>query len=155
MKTESQSNRTGMVSHLSLNVKDVDDSVRFYESLFGQAANKRKPGYAKFEVDELNLVFSLVKSEGEKRPFPGHLGIKMLDKRQFDAVLKKYQATGVPIMEEDQVSCCYALQDKFWVNDPDGNPWEVYFFHEDVEANDKIYTMSETGAACCTPGTCC
>ncbi|MCF8256258.1 MAG: VOC family protein [Flavobacteriales bacterium] len=134
--------------HVSLYVADIDRTVKFYETFFGQAAEKVKPGYAKFHLSEPSLIISFVENAKEIAPLFGHLGFQVETSEQLEQRLAAAKDAGLGILEEKGTNCCYATQDKFWVADPDGYRWEVYHFHQDVEWNDPHYS---TGEACCSP----
>lgn len=136
--------------HVSLYVSDIQASVNFYSKFFGQEASKQKADYAKFELQEPALIISFVQNAERVKDNFGHLGFQVETQEQLNAYLNKMQALQMPILEETGTACCYAVQDKFWVTDPDGVQWEVYYFHEDVEFNDPKYA-SEGTKACCTP----
>lgn len=136
--------------HASLYVSDLEQTVNFYSEFFGIEPVKVKPKYAKFVLDKPSLIISFVENKERVQQNFGHLGfqvetIEELNKRLWEARMKK-----LVTREEIGTNCCYAKQDKFWVNDPDGVQWEVYFFHEDAEFNDPHYELSEV-SACCTP----
>ena len=126
--------------HLALTVSDVDRSTPFYEALFGTAPSKVRPGYVKFEVAEPALNFTL--NEGERGEALGafnHAGIQVASTDDVLAARLRLQRAGLATFDEMDTTCCYARQDKIWVRDPDGNPWEVFVTHEDTE---------EKGACC-------
>ena len=111
--------------HISLNVSDLRRSVDFYRVFFGENPVKVRPGYAKFSVAEPPLNFSV-------NEFPndiiseGHLGVQVKNTRFVREALARFQAEQFKLIEEDQVECCYAVQSKFWVADPDGHRWEIF-----------------------------
>lgn len=145
--------QTMSTMHVSLQVASVQSTVDFYESLFGQAPAKVKPGYAKFELEQPGLVISFVEqTEGESSPSFGHLGIRVASESALKRYYDRVKSAGLQTIEEAQTRCCYALQDKFWVADPDGHRWEVYYFHEDSEWNDPAY--QQQGANEQASGTC-
>src|SRR5437764_13387704 len=119
--------------HLSLNVTDLDKSVRFFRTLFGMEPAKVRPDYAKFEPADPPLVLSL-----EPAPSVGkggalnHLGFRLPDTKTLVAMQERLERAGLPTKREDGVECCYARQTKFWAHDPDGNLWEVYTFDGDI-----------------------
>jgi catechol 2,3-dioxygenase-like lactoylglutathione lyase family enzyme len=130
--------------HVSLNVADLERSVAFYRGLFGEP-RKLKTDYAKFVGSEPDIHLAL--QPGLQGAAPGslsHLGIRVesVDEvRRWRADLK---ARGIVSEEEKREDCCYALQDKFWLTDPDGNRWEVYTVLEDTDP-----VAPEARAACC------
>lgn len=119
--------------HVSLNVSDLAKSVAFYRGVFGEP-KKLKADYAKFVGAEPEIHLAL--QPGLQGPASGslsHLGIRVEsveDVRRWRSDLKE---RGIVSDEEKREACCYALQDKFWLTDPDGNRWEVYTVLEDLE----------------------
>lgn len=136
--------------HVSLYVSSIEDTVRFYDQFFGQAADKVKPGYAKYMLNEPALVISFVENAAMIQPQFGHLGFQVETKEEMTDKLNVARTQGIVSLEEEGTSCCYAVQDKFWVSDPDGYRWEVYYFHADAEFNDPHYAL-EKAEACCSP----
>lgn len=131
-------------AHLALNVKNVDNSIDFYKKMLGIEPSKVRTGYAKFDVKNppLNLTLNQVAFEG-----PGalsHLGIQVAATEDVLALRDRWKASGLVPREEMQTTCCYALQDKAWVSDPDGNEWEVFTVIEDNLAEAK-----SNDASCC------
>jgi catechol 2,3-dioxygenase-like lactoylglutathione lyase family enzyme len=136
--------------HLSLYVRDIEKTVAFYSRFFGQEPEKVKPDYAKFLLAEPALIISFVQNPERVSEHFGHLGIQVQTLQEVEAKLDAARKAGLEIREEIGTNCCYAKQDKFWVTDPDGVQWEVYYFHEDVAFNDPHYA-SEQASACCMP----
>ena len=135
-------------AHLALNVRNVDGSIDFYKKMLGIEPSKVRTGYAKFDVSDppLNLTLNQV-------PFTdsgalSHLGIQVASTDDVVAMKSLWERQGLIPRDEMQTTCCYALQDKAWVRDPDGNEWEVFVVLEDNlgEANAK-----SADATCCTP----
>ncbi len=118
--------------HASLNVSDLDRSVRFYEALLGTAPVKHYPDYAKFEADVPPLVLSLKPRRACAGGPLNHLGLRLVNAEQLAAIHDRLKAVGARIGRQDDVKCCYALQTKLWVTDPDETMWEVYVLHDDV-----------------------
>ena len=117
---------------LALNVSDLDAAVEFYSKLFATEPAKRRPGYANFAVAEPPLKLVLIEGNGE----PGtlnHLGVEVESTDQVAAAQQRLSGEGLATATEDQVACCYAVQDKVWVDAPDGEPWEIYTVLADVE----------------------
>jgi predicted enzyme related to lactoylglutathione lyase len=133
--------------HLALTVSDVARSVPFYEALFGVAPEKVRPGYAKFSVAEPALNFTL--NEGERQGALGafnHAGIQVASTDDVLAAKLRLKRAGLATFDEMDTTCCYAHQDKIWVHDPDGTPWEVFATHADSEeAGEPV----AAGRACC------
>jgi catechol 2,3-dioxygenase-like lactoylglutathione lyase family enzyme len=124
---------TGIKFHISLNVASLVRAVDFYRILFGQAPAKLHDDYAKFELADPPVVFSLV----PRQPAPGgalnHVGLRMPDSATVVAMQRRLEAAGISTWSEEGVECCYARQTKFWVTDPDRNLWEVYVLEEDID----------------------
>jgi catechol 2,3-dioxygenase-like lactoylglutathione lyase family enzyme len=134
---------------LALNVSDLDAAVEFYSELFGSEPAKVRPGYANFAIAEPPLKLVLVENElarGEGVAGAlNHLGVEVSSTREVAEAAARLAAVGLATKVEEQTTCCYAVQDKVWVHDPDGAPWEVYTVLADAPA--------ETGLA--GDGTCC
>ncbi|MBC7449416.1 MAG: VOC family protein [Hymenobacteraceae bacterium] len=139
--------------HVSLYVRDLTATLQFYTSFFGQAPTKVRPGYAKYTLDEPSLIISFVENPDRVQAHFGHLGFQVATPADLDARLQAAHAAGLVSREEIGTACCYAKQDKFWVTDPDGAQWEVYYFHEDAEFNDPHYQAeydaAGASAQCC------
>ena len=136
-------------AHLALNVSDVTESIDFYRKLFGIEPSKVRTGYAKFDVQNPPLNFTLNQGSVPSRGALSHLGIQVRSTEDVLATRQKWNEAGLLTRDEMQTNCCYATQDKTWVRDPDGNEWEVFVVLED--------NLPETAAAagCCgTDGTC-
>jgi catechol 2,3-dioxygenase-like lactoylglutathione lyase family enzyme len=117
---------------LALNVSDLDKAVDFYSRLFRAEPAKRRPGYANFAISEPPLKLVLIEGHGE----PGslnHLGVEVESREDVAAATARLVAEGMATATEDEVACCYALQDKVWVDAPDGEPWEIYTVIDHVE----------------------
>jgi catechol 2,3-dioxygenase-like lactoylglutathione lyase family enzyme len=117
---------------LALNVGDVDAAVAFYSKLFGAEPAKRRPGYANFAIAEPPLKLVLIEGGGA----PGtmnHLGVEVEDQSKVQAAIATFAAQEVRSDVEEGVTCCYAVQDKVWVTDPDGARWEVYTVLADAD----------------------
>jgi catechol 2,3-dioxygenase-like lactoylglutathione lyase family enzyme len=124
---EEQMNRV----QLALNVTDVDAAVDFYTKLFRTEPAKRRPGYANFAIDEPALKLVLIESNAGGTL--NHLGVEVGSTDEVTAASSRLVEQGLQTSVEDNVACCYALQDKVWVSDPDGAPWEVYTVLADAD----------------------
>ncbi len=136
--------------HASLYVSDLQNSIDFYNRFFGKDPVKVKPGYAKYVLESPSLIISFVENKERVQSNFGHLGFQVETVEDLNIKLWEAKKLNLVTREEIGTNCCYAKQDKFWVNDPDGVQWEVYYFHEDAEFNDPHYELSST-SACCTP----
>jgi len=136
--------------HVSLYVSDISKTVDFYTQFFGTEPNKVKPKYAKFILEQPSLIISFVENKERVQQNFGHLGFQVETPEDLNIKLWEAKKKNMVAKEETGTNCCYAKQDKFWVNDPDGVQWEVYYFHADADFNDPHYEHSEA-SACCTP----
>jgi len=133
---------------LALNVTDIDAAVDFYSRLFGTEPAKRRPGYANFAIAEPPLKLVLI--EGARGRGPGvtgalnHLGVEVETPEEVQAATRRLSVEGLSPIVEESTTCCYALQDKAWVDDPDGAPWEIYTVLADA--------AQETDLGCSTEG---
>ena len=134
--------------HLALNVTDVTRSIEFYKKLFGIEPSKVRTGYAKFDVVNPPLNFTLNQVPFEGRGALSHLGIQVAATEDVIATRDAWKDSGLDPREEMQTSCCYALQDKAWVHDPDGNEWEVFVVLQDNLSQEVQDAADKT---CCTP----
>jgi catechol 2,3-dioxygenase-like lactoylglutathione lyase family enzyme len=122
--------------HLSLTVADLAASVAFYRDLLGVEPDKRHARYARFTLDAPPLVLALVehaapRAHGTQRL--SHLGMRFASHQAFDDVRQRLIAAGHMLRDEPESRCCYALQHKSWITDPDGNDWEIYRLLEDLD----------------------
>ena len=142
-------------AHLALNVKDVEVSLEFYKKLLGIEPSKVRTGYAKFDVQNPPLNLTLNQHDFNDRGALSHLGIQVASTNDVLNMRQRWAEAGLLTRDEMQTSCCYALQDKTWVHDPDGNEWEVFVVLEDnlaetapCECGTKV---EESAAACGAP----
>ena len=132
---------------LALNVSNVDAAVAFYEKLFGTPPAKRRPGYANFAIAEPPLKLVLI--EDPARPGTlNHLGVEVFSTEEVSAAQGRLAEAGLAPRPEMGTTCCYAVQDKVWVHDPDGAPWEVYTVLADAPVGPHAVPAKE-GAECC------
>ena len=165
--------------HISLNVKNVAESVEFYKKLFGtqpvkfikgrspEHADQTNPqavesepsrfGYAKFDLQNPPLNFVLNEVAYKDGGSLSHLGIQVESTEDVLKTRERWIADGLLTVDEMQVDCCYALQDKTWARDPDGNEWEVFVVLENTEPIDASCACGTKAAeaeistdVCCT-----
>jgi catechol 2,3-dioxygenase-like lactoylglutathione lyase family enzyme len=117
---------------LALNVSDVDEAVAFYSRLFQVEPAKRRPGYANFAIDSPPLKLVLIENADAAGSL-NHLGVEVFSSDEVRAAQARLAGEGLATATEEDVTCCYAVQDKVWVDDPDGAAWEVYVVKADSE----------------------
>jgi len=140
--------------HVALNVNRVARSVEFYRAIFGVDPVKSKPGYAKFDIAEppLNLTLNYG-GEVTARGALSHLGIEVLSTTDVVAAKERLQKAGLATVDEMNVDCCFALQDKIWITDPDGNRWEVFTVKigdtkPELKAEEERANISQPSGCC-------
>jgi catechol 2,3-dioxygenase-like lactoylglutathione lyase family enzyme len=132
---------------LALNVDDMAEAVTFYSKLFGAEPTKRRPGYANFAMTEPPLKLVLLENAGQGGSL-NHLGVEVESVDQVDAEKSRLANHGLAATDERGTTCCYATQDKFWVQGaPDGERWEIYT----VLADSQTFG-AEDGPGCCGNG---
>jgi uncharacterized glyoxalase superfamily protein PhnB len=133
---------------LALNVSNIDAAVAFYSSV---NPAKTRPGYANFAIAEPALKLVLIE-DAQKAGTLNHLGVEMENSNEVEIALEQLNQSGLATELQKQVDCCYALQDKGWVEDPDGAPWEIYTVLEDSEIHLPSTSRDQKtacGAQCC------
>jgi catechol 2,3-dioxygenase-like lactoylglutathione lyase family enzyme len=135
-------------AHLAVNVRDTEKSIEFYKKMFGIEPAKVRTGYAKFDVQNPPLNFTLNQTAFADSGALSHLGIQVASTEDVLKLRDRWSAAGLTPREEMNTTCCYAVQDKAWVSDPDGNEWEVFVVKED---NLPESTGNKDAAECCTP----
>ena len=152
---------------LALNVADIDAAVDFYSKLFGAEPAKRRPGYANFAIADPPLKLVLIENPSARgQGVAGalnHLGVEVSSAADVQAATRRLAGEGLEPEVQESTTCCYAVQDKAWVNDPDGAPWEVYTVLADAPAETGLGCGTErcavepvaVGATTAARGTCC
>jgi catechol 2,3-dioxygenase-like lactoylglutathione lyase family enzyme len=151
---------------LALNVADIDMAVEFYSKLFNAVPAKRRPGYANFAITEPPLKLVLIENPaGRGHGIAGalnHLGVEVGTPEEVQAATARLVGEGLDPDVQESTTCCYAVQDKAWVDDPDGAPWEVYTVLADAPNETDLgcsteacqpeavtVTLSGSGRSCC------
>jgi catechol 2,3-dioxygenase-like lactoylglutathione lyase family enzyme len=132
---------------LALRVADLKASIEFYSKLFDAKPAKIRDGYANFAVAEPPLKLVLIEGQTGEPTRLDHLGVEVEDSGQVTDAAQRLKESGLVTLEEDDTACCYALQDKVWVEGPGAEPWEVYVVKGDADTLAKA-----EDSACCTPG---
>ncbi len=126
-------------THIALRVGNLERSIEFYRLLLGIEPTKVRECYAKFEPENpsLNLALNEVSGSTQRDEGLSHFGIQVDSTDAVKECAEKLEQAGLKMQVEDQVTCCFAVQDKIWVEDPDGNHWEVF-----------VVTQKDTSACC-------
>ena len=149
MNTQSAVNFPGATRvHIALPVTDLEGSRKFYETLLGVPPTKERPGYVKFEPDDpsVNLTLNEVPVVGNSSHLPQHFGIQVKTTQAVQDAIARFSEVGLGTKVEENTTCCYAVQDKVWVTDPDGNQWEIFVVLE-VDADSR----KDPASSCCAP----
>ncbi|MDH6115233.1 catechol 2,3-dioxygenase-like lactoylglutathione lyase family enzyme [Kitasatospora sp. MAP12-15] len=131
---------------LALRVADLEGSIAFYAKLFGAEPAKRRPGYANFAIAEPPLKLVLIEGTAGEDTRLDHLGVEVETGEQVAAATSRLAELGLATLEEQDATCCYAVQDKVWVHGPGREPWEVYVVKADADA----MTGQADGRCCAT-----
>ncbi|MEU5082353.1 MULTISPECIES: ArsI/CadI family heavy metal resistance metalloenzyme [Streptomyces] len=134
---------------LALRVSDLEASIAFYSKLFGAEPAKRREGYANFAIAEPPLKLVLIEGEPGQETRLDHLGVEVESAGQVTAAAGRLKDAGLAAFEENDTSCCYALQDKVWVHGPGREPWEVYVVKGDADTLGKSARAEPNGDGCC------
>lgn len=158
MESKSKESVVALKAHLALNVVNVERSIAFYRKMFGIEPSKVRRGYAKFDVQNPPLNFTLNEGVVKERGALSHLGIQVASTGDVLATRERWAEAGLLTRDEMQTNCCYATQDKTWVRDPDGNEWEVFVVLADnLPETDpcacgekvQIEAVSNPASSCC------
>jgi catechol 2,3-dioxygenase-like lactoylglutathione lyase family enzyme len=142
---------TGRIQ-LALNVDDLGESIAFYSKLFGTEPAKVRPGYANFSIADPPLKLVLIEGHGDGGTL-NHLGVEVASTEEVARAQRRLSGEGLATATEEGVACCYAVQDKVWVDGPDAEPWEIYTVLADVEMPAGQLRTTEPGS--CGPAACC
>lgn len=142
-------------AQLALNVADLEGSIAFYSRLFGVEPAKRRPGYANFAITTPPLKLVLIEGEPGQETRLDHLGVEVDTTDEVTAATTRLKDAGLATFEENDTSCCYALQDKVWVHGPGKEPWEVYVVKADADRMGKSAAVAEARPVAGSDGGCC
>ena len=168
MERKQQNRVNTLKAHLALNVRNVVNSIDFYQKMLGIEPSKVRRGYAKFDLQNPPLNLTLNEVSFKEKGALSHLGIQVASTEDVLAMREQWADSGLVTRDEMQTNCCYATQDKTWVRDPDGNEWEVFVVLQDnlsetapcecgdrlTEADAKAGVSAKVASAtCCAPAT--
>lgn len=133
--------------HIALPVRDLEHAKTFYETLLGVSPTKERPGYIKFEPQDpsVNLTLNEVETISTTSQPVMHYGVQVKSVQAIQEATLRLSQAGLKTRVEDHTTCCYAVQDKVWVADPEGNQWEIFVVLESDAPQRK-----DTGSSCCT-----
>jgi catechol 2,3-dioxygenase-like lactoylglutathione lyase family enzyme len=134
---------------LALNVADMAEAISFYSKLFGAEPAKVRPGYANFALADPPLKLVLIENSAAPVGSLNHLGVEVESTHEVAATHARLDHLGLSPATEDQVTCCYAVQDKVWVEGPGGQPWEIYTVLGDAEMEPGDLSAAAPNDAAC------
>lgn len=135
--------------HIHVGVEDLDQSINFYNALFGAQPVKTKDDYAKWMLDDPRINFAI--STRMEKPGVDHLGLQVDEESELEELRERFKKADMSVFDEGETVCCYARSDKTWVQDPSGIAWESYLSMEDVQLFSGNEVAPEEGSACCAP----
>jgi extradiol dioxygenase family protein len=135
--------------HVHVSVEKLDESMRFYTSLFGTAPTVVQPDYAKWMLEEPRINFAI--SQRGHQLGVNHLGFQVEDDAELKAMRGQLEAADTGLVEQTGAACCYAISDKYWVTDPQGVAWETFHTLETVPMFGEDTRTSALQGACCIP----
>jgi catechol 2,3-dioxygenase-like lactoylglutathione lyase family enzyme len=135
---------------LALNVANLEDAIAFYSKLFDTEPAKVRPGYANFAVLDPPLKLVLIENADQTPGSLNHLGVEVSTSEEVAEAQARLADQGLATVVESETACCYAVQDKVWVDGPGGEPWEIYTVLSDVEMPaGQLRSAAPGESACC------
>ncbi|MAR81712.1 MAG: glyoxalase/bleomycin resistance/dioxygenase family protein [Gammaproteobacteria bacterium] len=133
--------------HIHVSVDNLEKSIKFYNSLFGSKPSKQKKDYAKWELEDPKINLAI--SERGTKPGVDHLGLQAETEEEMAIIRKRIKSSNLETFNEGETTCCYAVSDKSWLQDPSGLPWETYHTMEDASFFNE--SPNEETGVCCAP----
>lgn len=140
--------------HVHVGVADIDQSIAFYSSLFGQEPSVTKPDYAKWVLEDPRVNFAISQKCGAAKGVE-HLGLQVEDAAELGEVYGRLEAAGRPVLEEGATTCCYAKSEKSWISDPDGVVWEAFLTNGEATVYGAGPDFAQLASANASPSACC
>jgi len=135
--------------HIHVGVNNLEKSIEFYSTLFGQQPSKQKSDYAKWMLDDPRLNFAI--STRASKQGLDHMGIQVEEQNELSEITERLKKADLGIYDEGETTCCYSTSNKAWVQDPSGIAWEAYQNMSDAEIYSEA--KNEAGTGCCVPNT--
>ena len=134
--------------HVHVAVPDLEQSIRFYSTLFGAKPTKIETDYAKWMLDDPRVNFAISARES-REPGVDHIGIQVDSRSELDELSTRLKTAGETTFDQEATSCCYAKSDKSWVNDPSGVRWETFYTFGDATTYGEDAEAPKAAASCC------
>lgn len=135
--------------HVHISVKDLEESVKFYSGLFGEAPNVRKDDYAKWMLEDPKINLAI--SRRSLKPGLDHLGIQMESEEELAGVNEQLLKASLPVATQSGAACCYSESDKHWTVDPQGIAWEAFHSLSEIPVFGEDESRKSPEVACCVP----
>jgi hypothetical protein len=135
--------------HVHVSVEKLEESIRFYSSLFGTAPTVVQPDYAKWMLEDPCVNFAI--SQRGRQPGVNHLGLQVEDDAELHAMRSQLEAADAGVLAQTHAACCYALSEKYWVTDPQGVAWETFHTLDSVPVYGEDTRATAMHGACCMP----
>jgi catechol-2,3-dioxygenase len=135
--------------HIHVGVKDLNNSIQFYSTLFGQGPTKVKDDYAKWMLEDPRINFAISTRSGKEGV--DHLGLQVDEGHELAEISERLKKADLGVFDEGSTTCCYAESDKAWVKDPAGIAWETYHTMADAETFNEKLKQESLPNACCPP----
>jgi catechol 2,3-dioxygenase-like lactoylglutathione lyase family enzyme len=135
--------------HVHVSVSDLSQSVRFYSAIFGMAPTVEKGDYAKWMLEDPRINFA-ISQRGDKLGV-NHLGLQVDAAEELAALRLQVASAEITADDEPAAECCYALSDKYWIEDPQGVAWETFHTLGDIPMFGKDHAQATSASACCAP----
>lgn len=133
--------------HIHVGVKNIEKSVQFYSTLFGQKPSKLKDDYAKWMLEDPKLNFAISTRTNEEGV--DHLGIQVEEPKELSEITERLKNADIGLFGEGETTCCYSKSNKAWATDPSGVAWEAYQNMEDADVYSEKHAAETEDAACC------
>ena len=137
--------------HIHVGVKDLNHSIQFYSTLFGQKPTKLKDDYAKWMLEDPRINFAISTRSGKEGV--DHLGMQVDESHELSEITERLKKADLGVFDEGTTTCCYAESSKAWVKDPAGIAWEAYQTMNDAETFNAKPKVETSTSACCAPKT--
>jgi hypothetical protein len=149
--TEEKTSKENLMKrfHVHVSVAKLDDSIRFYTSLFGAAPTVVQPDYAKWMLEDPRVNFAI--SQRGRETGINHLGFQVDSDTELKGMRAQLAAADNGLVEQTNAACCYAISDKYWVTDPQGVAWETFHTLDGIPMYGEDSRSSAAQSACCLP----
>jgi catechol 2,3-dioxygenase-like lactoylglutathione lyase family enzyme len=136
--------------HVHMSVDNLDQSIRFYSTLFASEPTVVKADYAKWMLEDPRVNFAISTHNGRAAGLD-HLGIQVENGEELQEVYGRLKSADRPVLEEGRTTCCYAESEKSWISDPAGVAWETFHTTGESTVYGSAAPLERLEGACCGP----